>query len=90
MPRNIAIPNHPTVAARYRSLVCAGLEPREAAALVAHADGIDRHHEGEALCNVTWRWQEIARLEFLRFLVATGRLTDGPVTPMPLLTERRR
>jgi hypothetical protein len=83
MSRAVAVSTRPTVAARCRSLVCAGLEPREAAALVAHADGIDRHLEGEELCNVTWRWQEIARLEFLRFLVTTGRLTDGPASATP-------
>ena len=66
-----------TVHERYRSLQRAGFTEQESASLIACADGIDRHAEGELPSGVIWRWQEIARLEFLRYLVDTGRLSDA-------------
>lgn len=76
-----------TVHERYRRLIRAGFTRTEAAGLIAHIDGVDHHHEGEDLCGAAWRWQEIARLEFLRYLVATGRLRDEePSSPRASVT----
>lgn len=72
-----------TVHDRYRQLLRAGFSRREAAGLIARIDGVDRHQEGDELCGVEWRWQEIARLEFLRYLVATGRLAERGPEPGP-------
>jgi hypothetical protein len=63
---------------RYRTLLRAGFTQHEATSLIAHADGIEGHPEGAQPSGVSWRWQEIARIEFLRYLVQTGRLIDSP------------
>jgi hypothetical protein len=76
-----------TVHQRYRQLLRAGFSAKDAASLIALADGIERHAEGEAPSGATWRWQEIARLEFLRFLVDAGRLRDELPTLEPVLAE---
>jgi hypothetical protein len=79
MPPAVAVAISSTsVEARYRSLIRAGLRPDEAAAVVAHVDGIDRHAEGEELCGVTWRWQELARLEFLGYGGSPTGATSRP------------
>jgi hypothetical protein len=77
MTRTVGTSPGNTVHERYRQLIVAGFNQHEAASLIALVDGIDRHAEGESPSGATWRWQEIARLEFLRFLAETGRLLDG-------------
>jgi hypothetical protein len=76
MKRSAATNTGETIAERYRQLMSAGFRPDEASALIARSDGLDRHREGEAPPRVYWRWQEIARLEFLQYLADAGRLTD--------------
>lgn len=63
-----------TVRQRYDRLLRAGFSPKESASLIAKADGIDRHGEGEAPSGSVWRWQEITGLEFVRYLVRAGRI----------------
>jgi hypothetical protein len=65
-----------TIHERYRRLLRAGFSPSEATSLIARVDGLDRHSEGEMPSGTIWRWQEIARIEFLRFLVDSGRLGE--------------
>ena len=77
MHPNLAITSSRTVHQRYRQLLRAGFTPEESAALVALADGIGRHAEGESPAASTWRWQEISRVEFLAHLAHSGRL-GGP------------
>jgi hypothetical protein len=76
MKRSAATNTGETIAERYRQLLSAGFRPDEASALIARSDGLDRHREGEAPPRVHWRGQEIARLEFLRYLADAGRLTN--------------
>ena len=66
-----------TVHQRYRQLLRSGFTPEESAALIALADGIARHAEGEPPAPTTWRWQEISRVKFMAHLASTGRL-GGP------------
>jgi hypothetical protein len=73
----MAVATKSTVHERYRRLVCGGLSPQEAAGLIARIDGIECHVEGAEPSATTWRWQEIARLEFLAYLVGSGRLADS-------------
>lgn len=73
----LAITTRQTVRERYRELLRAGFGPEESAALIALADGIARHTEGEAPAKATWRWQEISRIEFIGLLASHGRL-GGP------------
>jgi hypothetical protein len=77
MQPNLAVPSEPTVHQRYRQLLRAGFTPHESAALIAVADGIARHAEGESPDATTWRWQEISRIEFMGYLASSGRL-GGP------------
>jgi hypothetical protein len=79
-----------TVHQRYRQLLRAGFTPGEAASLIARADGLDHHAEGEEPTGSMWRWQEIARLEFLRFLVDSGRLQDLPDSSLYILPSSLR
>ena len=79
MQPNLAVASKGTVHQRYRQLLRAGFTPQESASLIALADGIARHGEGESPA-VTWRWQEITRIEFFGHLASTGRiggLDDG-------------
>ena len=76
MTRNAAALSQ-SVHQRYRQLIRAGFTPAEAGALIAYADGLDRHGEGQAPPDAVWTWQEIERLEFLRFLADRGQL-GGP------------
>ena len=71
---NVAVTSKRTVHQRYRQLLRAGFTPEESAALIARADGIARHAEGELPAETPWRWQEISRIEFLGYLASTGRL----------------
>lgn len=64
-----------TVHQRYRQLLTAGFNQAEAAALIAHAAGIDSHPVGETTCDVVWTWQQIAKIQFLRYLVDAGQLS---------------
>jgi hypothetical protein len=89
MTPNALTSSRPTVHQRYRQLLRAGFTAQEAAALIARADGIDRHAEGELPNQSAWRWQEIARLEFLRFLVDSGRLRDLPASTTGAHETRR-
>jgi cytochrome P450 len=75
-PEIVTTPNG-TVHQRYRQLLRAGFTPQESAALIALADGIVRHAEGESPAETTWRWQEISRIEFMGYLASKGRL-GGP------------
>ena len=50
------------------------ITPQESTSLIAKADGIDRHAEGELPSANVWRWQEITGLEFLRYLARSGRV----------------
>jgi cytochrome P450 len=77
MQPNLAVTSKRTVHQRYRQLLVAGFSPQESAALIALADGIARHAEGESPAETTWRWQEISRIEFVRYLAGNGRL-GGP------------
>ena len=63
-----------TVRQRYSQLLRAGFTAQESAALIAKIDGIDRHAEGQSPPASVWRWQEITRLEFLRYLARSGRI----------------
>ena len=74
MQPNIAVPPKRTVHQRYRQLLRAGFTPQESASLIALADGIARHAEGESPAAATWRWQEISRIEFIGYLAGKGRL----------------
>jgi hypothetical protein len=74
MTRDVGSRRANTIHERFRHLVRAGFSPSEATSLIARADGLDRHSEGELPSGSTWQWQEIARVEFLRFLVDSGRL----------------
>jgi len=71
---NLAVTSKRTVHQRYRQLLRAGFTPEESAALIARADGIARHAEGELPAETPWRWQEISRIEFLGYLAGIGRL----------------
>ena len=64
----------PTVHQRYRRLLRAGFTASESAALIAVADGIARHAEGDAPAVTPWRWQEISRIKFMAHLATQGRL----------------
>jgi cytochrome P450 len=75
-PKLATTPNE-TVHQRYRQLLRAGFTPQESAALIAVADGIARHAEGDSPAATTWRWQEISRIKFLAHLASAGRL-GGP------------
>jgi hypothetical protein len=77
MQPNVAVTSNRTVHQRYRELLRAGFTPEESAALIALADGIGRHVEGEPPAATTWRWQEIGRIEFMGYLASNGRL-GGP------------
>ena len=77
MQPNLAVTSERTVHQRYRQLLRAGFTPHESAALVALADGIGRHAEGESPAASTWRWQEISRIKFMGYLASDGRL-GGP------------
>ena len=77
MQPNIADTPNRTVHQRYRHLLRAGFTPHESAALIALADGIGRHSEGDSPAVSTWRWQEISRIEFMGYLARAGRL-GGP------------
>jgi hypothetical protein len=79
-----------TVRQRYGRLVQSGLTQQEATSLIARADGIVRRLEGEEPPQATWRWQEIAGLEFLRFLVDTGRLRAGAHSEQDVLRDDLR
>jgi cytochrome P450 len=76
MQPSLTVTSKPTVHQRYRQLLRSGFSPQESAALIALADGIARHAEGESPAS-TWRWQEISRLKFLAHLASNGRL-GGP------------
>jgi hypothetical protein len=65
-----------TVHQRYRRLLRSGFSQVEAAALLAHVAGIDRHAEDEPTCEAHWTWQEVVRLEFLRYLVDHGHISE--------------
>jgi cytochrome P450 len=75
-PKLLTAPNGP-IHQRYRRLLRAGFTPDESAALIALADGIGRHAEGESPAPSTWRWKEISRIEFMGYLAQSGRL-GGP------------
>jgi hypothetical protein len=77
MHPNIAFSPNRTIHQRYRELVRAGFSPHESAALIALADGIGRHAEGDSPAASTWRWQEISRIEFIGYLARSGQL-GGP------------
>ena len=77
MQPNLAVTSEPTVHQRFRQLLRAGFTPQESAALIAVADGIARHAEGESPATTSWRWQEISRIEFIGYLARSGRL-GGP------------
>ena len=77
MQPNVAVTPKRTVHQRYRQLLRSGFTPQESAALIALADGISRHAEGESPAATAWRWQEIGRIEFLAHLARTGRV-GGP------------
>src|SRR5690349_5825335 len=69
---------------RYRRLLRAGFTAQESAALIAVADGIAHHAEGEAPATTPWHWQEITQIQFLAYLAQSGRMggiDDG--RPMP-------
>jgi ADP-ribosylglycohydrolase len=66
-----------TVQQRYRQLLRAGFTSEESASLIALADGINRHGEGDSPAASTWRWQEISRIEFMGYLARSGQL-GGP------------
>jgi cytochrome P450 len=72
----------PTVHQRYRRLLRAGFTANESAALIAVADGIARHSEGDEPALTPWRWQEIGRIEFMAYLASHGRL-GGPMDGQP-------
>ena len=74
MHTNIAFTPNRTIHQRYRELLRAGFTPRESAALIALADGIGRHAEGDSPAARTWRWQEISRIEFMGYLARSGQL----------------
>ena len=77
MQRNLEITPNRTVHQRYRRLLRAGFTPHESASLIALADGIGRHAEGDSPAASTWRWQEISRIEFMGYLASNGHL-GGP------------
>ena len=77
MKPNATVTSNRTIHQRYRQLLRAGFTAHESAALVALADGIGRHAEGDAPAATTWRWQEIGRIEFMGYLARSGRL-GGP------------
>jgi cytochrome P450 len=77
MQSNVAVTSNQTVHQRYRQLLRAGFTPQESAALIAVADGIARHAEGESPAATAWRWQEISRIKFMAHLASAGRL-GGP------------
>lgn len=76
MDTSYAIPPQTTVHQRYMRLLRAGFTSKQSTALIARADGIDRHTEGELPSASVWRWQEIAVLEFLHYLARSGRIGD--------------
>jgi cytochrome P450 len=82
MQPNPSVTSTPTVHERYRQLLRTGFTPAESAGLIALADGISRHAEGESPAAATWRWQEISRIEFLAHLARTGRV-GGPNDARP-------
>jgi hypothetical protein len=67
-----------TIQQDYRHLREIGFSEREASALAALAHGVNRRDEGSPPHRLAWRYEELVRLEFLRFLVESGRLADGP------------
>lgn len=64
-----------TVRSRYLYLLQRGLTTNQSAALLAFADGITRYQEGTSPDDLTWSWREVAGLEFIRYLVVSGRMT---------------
>ena len=79
----LAVTSEPTVHQRYRQLLRAGFNAQESAALIAVADGIAHHAEGESPAATPWRWQEISRIKFMAHLASDGRLggpDDGGLT----------
>lgn len=89
MQPNLTVTSKRTVHQRYRQLLRAGFSPQESAALIALADGIARHAEGESPAATMWRWQEISRLEFMAHLARLGRV-GGPDDGGPGDTDRSR
>jgi cytochrome P450 len=77
MQPNVAVTSNRTVHQRYRQLLRTGFSPDESAALIALADGIGRHGEGDSPAASAWRWQEISLIEFMGYLARSGRL-GGP------------
>jgi hypothetical protein len=86
MNSNLELTPNPTVHQRYRQLLRAGFTTHESASLIALADGIGRHAEGEPPAASTWRWQEISRLEFMGFLARSGQL-GGPDDGAAVMTR---
>ena len=74
MEPSYAIPPKTTVHQRYMRLLRAGFTTTQSSSLIAMADGIDRHAEGELPAAIAWRWQEITGLKFLRYLARSGRI----------------
>jgi hypothetical protein len=77
MQPNLAVTPNRTIHQRYRQLLRAGFTSHESAALIALADGIGRHSEGDSPGASTWHWQEISRIEFIGYLARSGQL-GGP------------
>jgi hypothetical protein len=77
MQPNLELTPNRTIHQRYRQLLRVGFTPHESASLIAVADGIGRHAEGDSPAASTWRWQEISRIEFMGYLARNGRL-GGP------------
>jgi hypothetical protein len=74
MQPDLAMTRKATVHQHYLGLLHVGFTPQESTSLIAKADGIDRHAEGELPSANVWRWQEITGLEFLRYLARSGRV----------------
>jgi hypothetical protein len=61
----------------YRALLFKGLSPHEASAALAQTAGLVPTIDVDApepAPEITWRWQEVSRLLFLRWMVESGRI----------------
>jgi hypothetical protein len=66
-----------TIQRDYRHLREIGFSEREASALAALAHDVNGWSQAPAAHRLAWRYEELVRLEFLRYLVDTGRLVDA-------------
>jgi hypothetical protein len=60
----------------YERLRNCGFTKAEASSLIALANGLDRDERFVAAGRSAWRFEELLHLDFIRYLLQTGRLRD--------------